>query len=149
MSSVRRKMTDLADVYAFLENEAGVREAKLTPYSDLESDLGITGDDFFELAEAFAKAFNVDMAAYRWYFHHSEEGTFNPGALFFKPPYRRVARIPVTPALLLSAAHAGAWPVSYPEHFLSRRYDILLTYVILAIGGISLALLVSRGRGGV
>lgn len=139
-------MPDLEAIYAVIQEVCGVRRAKLTPSADLESDLGITGDDFSELIEQFAERFKVDMNAYRWYFHHGDEVTFNPGALFFKPPFRQVEHIPVTPALLLSAANSGAWPIEYPTHQLhQRRYDILATYAVLAMGGLLLATLLLRG----
>jgi Protein of unknown function (DUF1493) len=142
-------MTDLADIYAFVQRTSGMRNTELTPALDLERDLGITGDDFFELAQAFAKEFHVDMASYRWYFHHAEEVTFNPGALVFKPPYRRVDHIPVTPALLLHAANVRNWPVVYPKHSLpARRYDLLLNYALVAAGGVILAILSMRSRDG-
>jgi hypothetical protein len=117
--------------------------------SDLERDVGITGDDFIELIEAFAKEFNVDMSGYTWYFHHGEEGSFNPGALLFRPPHRSVPHLAVTPDLLLSAARVGRWPVVYPRHALpKRRYDILLTCALLAIACVATAMVLASKAGG-
>jgi len=139
-------MPELREIYAFLSKVSGASEARLTPSVDLEHGLGITGDDFFELAEQFSGEFHVDMSTYRWYFHHGEEVTFNPGALFFKPPNRQVSHIAVTPLLLLEAANSGRWPVSYPKHRLTtRRYDILATYVLLVVGGLALLFALLRG----
>jgi hypothetical protein len=140
------QMPDLPEIYTFLHEVSAVPESKLSPSADLECDLGITGDDFFELVEQFSREFKVDMSTYRWYFHHGDEVTFNPGALFFKAPNRQVQRIPVTPALLVEATNAGRWPVAYPEHRLTpHRYDILATYALLAVGGLALVVTLLRG----
>lgn len=142
-------MPTLADIYALLERTCGVRPSELSPDSDLERDLHITGDDFFELMDIFAKEFEVNLQEYRWYFHHAEEVTFNPGALLFKPPYRQVRHIPVTPSVLHEAAQAGRWTLSYPEHTLAkRRYDILATYGMFAVLGVAVAVVLLRGKGG-
>ncbi len=99
--------------------------------------------------QLFAKEFSVNLQDYRWYFHHSEEVTFNPGALLFKPPYRQVSHIPVTPTVLLEAAMRGRWIMSYPEHtWAKRRYDILATYGLFAVLGLAAAVLMFRGKGG-
>jgi hypothetical protein len=133
-------MPSLADIHAFIGRVAGVPEKCLLADCDLERDVGITGDDFDELIIAFAEEFGVNMDCYLWYFHHAEEVTFNPGALFFRPPYRRVKHIPVTPELLLSSASTGSWPDIYPEHSIpSRRYDLLLNYFLIAAGCLLLA----------
>ena len=138
-------MPELHEIYAFLSKASGISQAKLSPSADLECDLGITGDDFFELAEQFSNEFHVDMSTYRWYFHHGEEVTFNPGALFFKSPNRQVQHIPVTPELLLEAADSGRWPVVYPKHRLTeRRYDILATYALLVVGGLAVLFVLLR-----
>ncbi len=140
-------MPSLTEIYAFVRRTSGIRKQDLQPTHDLERDLGITGDDFFELAEDFSKEFNVNMTTYRWYFHHAEEVTFNPGALVFKPPYRLVSHIPVTPALLLQAAKLGSWPVEYPEHKLpQRRYDLLFNYGLIAAIGVLLGVLSWHGE---
>jgi hypothetical protein len=76
-------------------------------------------DDFHELIEKYAVELNVDMNAYLWCFHSDEEGQ-NIGGLFFKPPYRRVTRIPVTPDKLISFAISGKWSMQYPSHNLPK-----------------------------
>ena len=142
-------MPTLADIYALLEQSCGVRSSELLPHADLERDLHITGDDFFELMQLFAKEFAVDLQGYRWYFHHAEEVTFNPGALLFKPPYRQVPHIPVTPSVLLAAAKSGHWLISYPEHTLPKhRLDLLATYGLFAVLGLATAVLLLRGKSG-
>ncbi|WP_114778646.1 DUF1493 family protein [Botryobacter ruber] len=95
--------------------------AKYSPYkdvnedSDIYADLDLVGDDFHEFIDAYAPNFNVDMSDYLWYFHGDEEGT-NFGALFFKPPYMMVKRIPVTPKLLMTFANNKKWEIAYPPH---------------------------------
>ena len=135
-------MTSLPNIYSFVSEISGVRLEKMTPNSDLFADLGIDGDDFFELEAEFEKRFSVDMSAYRWYFHHGEEGGPNIGGLFFSPPYRRVKRIPITPELLLASANAHRWPLEYPAHDLpSCRLDLFLNQGIfgaVAVAGLLL-----------
>jgi len=127
------------DVYSFLARELGVDPTRLTPDTGLFDDLGVDGDDFFELEQAFARHFNVDMSSYRWYFHHGEEG-LNVGGLLSSAPYCRVEQIPVTPRLLLESANAGRWMLEYPSHELpTRRYDIVVNLAIL-VGFVLLAL---------
>ncbi|WP_339414447.1 DUF1493 family protein [Pseudomonas sp. EA_35y_Pfl2_R5] len=122
---------DIEEIYNFLEKSQGVSRTKLSPKADLCRDLGIDGDDFFELAEDFASKYNVSMNTYCWYFHHNEEG-FNIGALFSPAPYQQVKRIPVTPEILLLAATEKTWPVIYPAHEISKnRTDIIINQFIL------------------
>jgi len=119
------------DIYAFLVQEAGAKRERLTPDTSLFNDLGVDGDDFFELAATFARSFKVDMSGYLWYFHHGAEGLDIGAALF--PPYGRITLIPVTAKLLLESANAGKWLLEYPPHKLSRRrYDQLANLVIFA-----------------
>lgn len=122
---------DIEEIYNFLEKSQGVSRTKLSPKADLCRDLGIDGDDFFELAEDFASTYNVAMNTYCWYFHHNEEG-FNIGALFSPAPYQQVKRIPVTPETLLLAATEKTWPIVYPAQKISKkRTDILINQLIV------------------
>jgi Protein of unknown function (DUF1493) len=41
----------------------------VSPDDDINLDLGVMGDDFTELMEAFAEKYKVDMKGYLWYFH--------------------------------------------------------------------------------
>ena len=117
-------MTSLDDIYDFLSEEVGVIKAEIRSDTDLHAELRVDGDDFFELAETFQERFSVEMSSYRWYFHHGEEG-WSLGGLFFRAPQDRVARIPVTPQLLLESANSGRWMLEYPEHTIPpERYDL-------------------------
>lgn len=101
--------------------------------ADLLDQFGIDGDDAGELMESFARRFGVDGDNYRWYFHHSEEGS-NFGGVFFAPPDRRVKRLPITPDILIEAIEAKKWPLEYPSHKVpTARWDIRLNQLLLVI----------------
>lgn len=117
------------NIISFLTDLVG-RE-KITSQTDIFSDLNIWGDDFHEMIDKYAQKFNVDISSYLWYFHTNEEGQ-NFGGSFFKAPYERVKRIPVTPKMLLDFANNGQWTIDYPEHTLpKRRYDIIINQVLV------------------
>jgi|GEM_PF-2157958 len=87
----------------------------LSDGADILHNLGIDGYDAFEFIERFAAKFEIDIANYRWYFHHGEEAFLNIGGLFFRPPYRRVSRIPITPRVLaIPSAHTSEYPLGCP-----------------------------------
>src|SRR5580765_2005530 len=123
-------MLQIDEIFRFIEIQAGLDD-DVNENSDIFNDLGCTGDDFHELINAYAMQFNVDMNLYLWYFHTDEEGQ-NIGGVFFRPPYQRVTRIPITPRMLLNFARTGKWLVEYPSHKLpKRRYDILINYALI------------------
>jgi len=119
----------IEDIFSFLKTYAC---SNLHADTDLVADCGITGDDWDELIFDFSEKFSVDLSGYIWYFHAEDEAAFNnPGGWFFKPPYKRVHRIPVTPNLLLHVANTKTWDVRYPPHKLPRyRWDVVITTVI-------------------
>jgi hypothetical protein len=110
----------IADIIEFIQSGHGVPSGRVRPDADLCRDLGIEGDDFAGLMGKFCVEFGVEMSAYRWYFHHGDEVGGNPFSLIFRPPYRSVEHIPVTPALLLASANSGKWVVQYPPHTLPK-----------------------------
>ncbi|MDB5251120.1 MAG: hypothetical protein JWP27_289 [Flaviaesturariibacter sp.] len=118
----------LAQVGRFLEERLG----EAVPLdADIFADLGCTGIRFTQLISAFGLRFDVDISAYRWYFHTNEDET-TIGAMFFKPPYERVERIAVTPEMLLQFANSGWWDITYPEHEIpSSRADIFITILVI------------------
>ena len=119
---------NIDDIMAFLAKETLAK--KIRPQSDLFRNLGVDGDDFEDLMDAYSKSFSVDMTCYLWYFHHQEE-PLNFGKLFWKSPNQRVRRIPVTPTMLLDFAHKGTWALEYPAHRLpAKRYDILIHGIV-------------------
>ena len=100
---------------------------------DLFKKLSLAGDDCDDFLVAFGERFNVDMTELLWYFHYEEEGMLTPAAFFFKPPYLRVKRIPITMKLLQAAILSRKWPIQYPEHVLpKRRWDVIATYFFFA-----------------
>ena len=105
------------NIVSFLTDLIGVD--KITLQSDIFFDLGVVGDDFHEMIEKYQKTFNVDITNYLWYFHADEEGQ-SIGGGFFKAPYERVKRIPVTPKMLLDFANNGKWTIEYPVHTLPK-----------------------------
>ncbi len=117
-------MESLNEFVANLKSDLGLKN--LEHEYDIFEKHGVVGDDFHELMELLSKKYKIDMAEYLWYFHSDEEG-LNFGGLFFKPPYERVNRIPVTPKVLYEAAKAKRWLIEYPEHSLpEKRTDLLI-----------------------
>lgn len=116
------------DILSFLEQQS---RAPAEPDNDLQNDLGITGDDWFEIIDAYAKEYNVDISNCLWYFHNSEEGHDGLGQIFFKPPNKRVKYIPVTPNMLLDFANKGKWDIDYPEHSIpEKRHDLTINTIL-------------------
>lgn len=115
------------NIIAFLTDFIGLED--ITAQMDIFDELGITGDDFHKMIDSYSKKFHVDMTNYLWYFHTNEEGS-SIGSAFFKAPYERVKRIPVTPKMLLDFANTGKWNIDYPEHSIpKRRYDLIINRV--------------------
>lgn len=128
----------LNEVYNFLEDYSG--KEPMGPNTDIFFDLGITGDDFHELIENYAKNYEVDMTNYLWYFHVNEEGSPGIGGFFFRPPYERVQRIPITPQLLAECIVSKKWNIEYPQHTLPKyRKDLWVNtfcFVVIVVLGL-------------
>lgn len=139
MPPILQKMTPTSEIIEFIKGET---DANANVDTDIERDLGVFGDDFYELMEAFAKRYNVDMSEFIWYFHSGEEGLNIPSAMFFKPPYARVARIPVTPLMLSEFANTGKWSIDYPSHDIpKKRFDLTVNFLfIVMVAGLTLYL---------
>jgi Protein of unknown function (DUF1493) len=124
-------MTDEERAVRNFVQALGHGTAALSARDDLFGRLGIEGDDAFEFMDRFAARFEIDASKYLWYFHHAEEGA-NLGGIFHKPPYRRVARIPVTLDLLAEAVRAKRWPIDYPAHRLPEfRWDLTVNLALV------------------
>jgi hypothetical protein len=107
-------------------------EDKITSETDIFNECGISGDDSHELIEKYHKKYNVDISNYLWYFHCDEEGMGSIGGMFFKAPYKRVNRIPITPKMLTEFANSKRWKIDYPEHKLPKyRFDIIFNQIII------------------
>ena len=125
------------EIYNFLEDYSGIHPE--SPDIDIFKDLGVTGDDFHEMIDKYSKNYRVDMSNYLWYFHADEEGQRSIGGFFFKPPYERVKRIPVTPRMLSDFIVTKKWEIEYPEHKVpKRRIDLIINLVILILISITL-----------
>lgn len=132
-------MTQIQDIYDFLNRTEPFLMGELRPGAELHDDLGITGNDFSFIMQKFAREFNVDMRNYLWYFHHAEDKALGLTGLFKNSPSYRVPHIPVTPSLLLDAVNQGQWPIDYPDHDVSGQYfDITIDRIF----GLALFLLV-------
>ncbi len=121
-----------SDIEEFLK-DFWDKDICLSTGSDIFKQLGISGDDGFEFIEQFSNKHEINMTNYRWFFHHDEEG-FNIGGFLFKPPNKRVDRIPITPELLAEAIYTKQWPLQYPQHELPKtRLDLRFNQLIMAV----------------
>lgn len=129
------------DLVEFLEHYSPPKHGPSID-ADVFGALGIDGDDAFEFMSRLTAKFGIDADKYRWYFHRGEEG-WNLGGVFFRPPYRRVERMPITTRTLIEAIETKCWPLQYPAHKLpSVRWDIRLNQFLIVVAFIPLALLV-------
>ncbi|WP_304200682.1 DUF1493 family protein [Flavobacterium alvei] len=120
------------EIIQFLKEET--YEEVITSETDIFNECGISGDDSHELIEKYQIKYNVDMSNYLWYFHCDEEGSTFITGMFFKPPYKRVTRIPITPKMLTDFANSKIWKIDYPEHKLPKyRYDIIFNQVLFLV----------------
>jgi Protein of unknown function (DUF1493) len=120
------------EIIHFLKEET--YEEEITSETDIFNECGISGDDSHELIEKYQMKYNVDMSNYLWYFHCDEEGSTFITGMFFKPPYKRVTRIPITPKMLTDFANSKIWKIDYPEHKLPKyRYDMIFNQVLFLV----------------
>ncbi len=118
------------EIIQFLKEET--YEEVITSETDVFNKCGISGDDSHELIEKYQMKYNVYMTNYLWYFHCDEEGSSFFTSMFFKPPYKRVARISITPKILTEFANSKKWNIDYPGHKLPKyRYDIIFNQIVL------------------
>ena len=124
-------MAEVSEIIDFLKDKTGTDD--VSENSDIGNDLGIDGDDYDELILEFSKKYNVDVSSCLWYFHCSEEGSWNSiGGSIFRSPDKRVKYIPITPVMLSDFTKIGKWNIQYPEHKLpKRRYDILINQILV------------------
>ena len=115
-------------------------DGPLTPDTALQTDLGLEADELYEFMAEFGRRFAVNLEGFVWYFHGSED-MFNPGGLIFRPPFRRVERIPITVGMLVGFVERGRWDLVYPRHVVpSLPWDIIITWVIFALGAMGTCL---------
>jgi hypothetical protein len=92
------------EIIQFLKEET--YDEVITAETDIFNECRISGDDSHELIEKYQMEYGVDMSNYLWYFHCDEEGSSFITSMFFKPPYKRVTRIPITPKMLTNFANS-------------------------------------------
>lgn len=132
-------MSWINDIRNFLEDYSGIYPDN--PNIDIFKDMGVVGDDFHEMIEKYSEKYHVDMSDYLWYFHTNEEGQ-SIGRTFFKPPYERVTRIPVTPQMLADFIVTKKWAVEYPKHEIPRqRKDLMINQAIVIVFIVGLVIL--------
>src|SRR5208282_1188164 len=95
-------------VARFVAEEIGVRRYRITAGSRLREDLGVDGDDAYDLLIAFAEKFHVRNGGFVFSDHFGPEATWNPIAFLF--PRRRL--LPLTIHDLVNSAAVGVWRVS-------------------------------------
>lgn len=132
-------MSWIDEIRNFLEDYSAVYASD--PNIDIFKDMGVVGDDFHEMIEKYAKMYDVDMSGYLWYFHANEEGTGSIGGYFFKPPYDRVERIPVTPQMLADFIVTKRWKLDYPPHKIpAHRTDFMINKLIVVAALVGLGI---------
>ncbi len=130
-------MASITEIIEFIHQETGLA---INEDFDITGSLGVYGDDFFDLMEAFSVKFGVNMDNFLWYFHSGDEGVNFPGRALFKPPYEHVKRIPITPTMLCQFANARYWNLNYPPHHIpKKRFDLLINRIFF--GAISALIL--------
>lgn len=122
-------MNWINEIRNFLEDYSGVYPDNED--TDIFKDMGVVGDDFHEMIEKFAKQYQVDMTDYLWYFHTDEEGQ-SIGGVFYKAPYQKVHRIPVTPKMLAYFIETKKWKIDYPKYDTPKsRPDLLINKIVV------------------
>lgn len=126
-------MTSIEKIREFIQEQTGVKNS-FKNTDDLDFDLGVYGDDMFELVEKYSEEFDVDISEFLWYFHTGEEGFSGIGGLISNPPNKLVAHIPITANLLLRFANEGSWNLKYPAHSVpDKRVDLAINKYILIL----------------
>jgi acyl carrier protein len=98
-----------AEIKGLVARTAAVRPEQLTPDTRLLQDIGVDGDDGWELIAALGEQFGVDLSPFRPDLHFGPEGD---GFVLW---LRRLLRlepsrfVPITVGDLVAAARSGRW----------------------------------------
>ncbi len=88
-----------ADVILFLSRELSLPTNRITLNLSLFHDLGVDGDDAFELLKTYALKFTVDISEFRFYDYFGPEGAPTPWGfileLLFRKQYKKKKRLTV------------------------------------------------------
>ena len=100
-------------VKKFLSKEISVKENSIKSSDRLFHDLGVDGDDAYELLQHYSVAFNVDLTQFEFSDYFGEEGT---GSLLgyidrlFSTGQARAMKKPITVEDLIVSAKLGVCP---------------------------------------
>ena len=96
----------------FVAEQSGNRVERLARETRLLHDLGIDGDDAFELFLAFGERFHVDLSPMEWpaYFGHEGDALGRAIKRLVGGPRAVDDKLPVALEDLAAAAEAGCWP---------------------------------------
>ncbi|GAB7539961.1 DUF1493 family protein [Burkholderia sp. 3C] len=87
---------------------------RVTAHTEVESDLGVTGDDSPIFMEEFFNTFNVDPGDFDCSIYFEGEGLIDPFTAFFRFIFRKgkreaQQRVPLTVGMLQRAIDCGKW----------------------------------------
>jgi hypothetical protein len=92
---------------ALVQKFSGRRPDRLLLDADLRKDLGVDGDDAYQLLEAYMKEFSVDMTRFEFKDHFEGEGIRLRGLRWILGITKTYQ--PVTISRLVEAAKTGRW----------------------------------------
>ena len=100
-------------VIEIIPEQSGIKLSKLPLNSRLEQDLGITGDDLWEIIEAMDSEYSIDWCDvdFSYYFYPEVTGFF--WSLFNRDKSRSIRSFPITISHLVAVSQSGKW--SKPE----------------------------------
>ncbi|HBK70365.1 MAG TPA: hypothetical protein DDZ39_01695 [Flavobacteriaceae bacterium] len=95
MLLIMEKTDTFEKLKKFIIKETLVNDLEITTMTTLERDLGITGDDAWDLLEKYKNIFNVDISNFEFNEYFQEEGSWVLGWLFdvFKNKQRRTLTV--------------------------------------------------------
>lgn len=94
----------------FVATELRVERSRLVPSTRLQHDLGVDGDDGYELLVAFSKAFSVELKNIDFGRYFGPEAGPNPIVwLWWLITSSRPMAVPITLQDLQSSMNAGRW----------------------------------------
>ena len=94
------------EVRLFVASEIDERPERVKLSSDLEADLGVTGDDAEDLIQALAQRYRIDLTAMEFDKHFGPEGACLCLLFFLHADF---GHYPVTFEHLARVAKAGRW----------------------------------------
>jgi acyl carrier protein len=106
MSTSGNSDSIFADLQSLIARTTGVPKDRIRRESQMEQDLGITGDDLVEVVDAVFEAFGVDPGDFRYVDYCSVEG-LNLLSISKKTPVK-----PLTVGMLTQAAMDRHWASS-------------------------------------